>query len=72
MLIGEQQISVSISNPPKRTDRNETQPDESSNKKSQITGLGTGSLSSRAGNTSNIFLPRSQIMNTNRKKTINF
>jgi RNA recognition motif-containing protein len=77
MLIGEQQIAVAISNPPKR-DRNETQKDDGANKTSQISGLGSGSLSSRASSSStpgsnvNLFLPRSQIMNTNRKKTINF
>ena len=81
MLIGEHQISVAISNPPKRNDRMDTQ-QSSEIKTTQITGLGSGSLSSRAttsGGTSSTsssnvtsFLPRSQIMNTNRKKTINF
>ena len=75
MLIGEQQIAVAISNPPKR-DRMDTQRDET--KTSQISGLGSGSLSSRATSSStsgaNVtsFLPRSQVVNTNRKKTINF
>ncbi len=80
MLIGEHQISVAISNPPKRNERMDfTQSNEA--KTTQITGLGSGSLSSRATTSnsssttsSNVtsFLPRSQVVNTNRKKTLNF
>ena len=78
MLIGEHQISVAISNPPKR-DKSED------NKQILTSSLGAGSLSSRIKsgdlssknkdeNRSSIstlssFIPRSQLVN--RKKTLN-
>jgi RNA recognition motif-containing protein len=79
MMIGEHQISVSISNPPKRKQPADQSKQETSTMVAS-TSLGAGSLSSRissststtksATTTSSTFLPRSQLM-SNRKKTLN-
>jgi len=80
MMIGEHQISVSISNPPKRKQPIDQSKPESSTSMAS-TSLGAGSLSSRINTsttttrtttttTTSTFLPRSQLM-SNRKKTLN-
>ena len=68
MLIGEHKISVAISNPPKRGDKDD-QPSKSIPVGST---LGSGSLTSRDSappKTTMAFLPRSQVLG--RKKTLN-
>ena len=76
MLIGENQISVEISNPPKRKEPGSfgAAPSAETAKKSEAvtSSLGSGSVSSRAQPSSSVttFLPRTQLMNT-RKKTLN-
>lgn len=66
MLIGENQISVAISNPPKRKQPHESAQAETEIKKS----LGSGSIESRTSSKPTSFVPRSQQLLV-RKKTLN-
>lgn len=66
MLIGENQISVAISNPPKRKQPQEGRQPESEVKKS----LGSGTVESRTSSNTTSFVPRSQQLLV-RKKTLN-
>lgn len=68
MLIGENQISVAISNPPRRKQSQDSRQTESEIKKS----LGSGSIESRTTTSSKTtaFVPRSQQLLV-RKKTLN-
>lgn len=71
MLIGEHQISVAISNPPRRGEKGENK-DEPARSIPVATTLGSGSLTSRdqpPAKTTTSFLPRSQALG--RKKTLN-
>ncbi|CAF0720727.1 unnamed protein product [Brachionus calyciflorus] len=73
MLIGENQISVAISNPPKRKQPFESRESEQEIKKDEIKkSLGSGSVESRSSSTSTpmSFVPRSQQL-LGRKKTLN-
>lgn len=70
MLIGENQISVAISNPPKRKQPFETREVEQENSEIKRS-LGSGSVESRsAPKPSTSFVPRSQQL-LGRKKTLN-
>ena len=71
MLVRENQISVAISNPPKKKGESGSA-DQSSNQKAAESSLGSGAISNRAPSNPSVmsFLPRTQLM-TARKKTLN-
>jgi RNA recognition motif-containing protein len=84
MLIGDKQIAVSISNPPKRSivPPNDQQPTSKSEKqiKIQQSSLGGGTMTNRTAATSNddkpkqtisSFMPRAQMLNNARKMKLN-